>query len=89
MSAINPDSEMLQQVDGQWQKLAALILWKLAGTQKVEITAADIEAMHQNFAPGMVCVFTHGKADSVAFSLVSEAEAMRLAEFDRQTRKPS
>lgn len=86
---INPDSVVLQQVDGQWQKLAALILWKCVGTGKVVITAEDMDAMAENFAPGMPCVFTHGKAESLEFSLVTEAEATRLAEFDRQIRRPS
>lgn len=86
---LNPESVVLQQVDGQWQKLAALILWKCAGTGKVVITAEDMDAMTNNFAPGMPCVFTHGKAESFEFSLVTEAEATRLVEFDRQTRKPS
>lgn len=86
---INPDSLVLQQVDGQWQKIAAFILWKCAGTGKVVITAEDMAAMTENFAPGMPCIFTHGKAESFEFSLVTEAEATRLAEFDRQTRKSS
>lgn len=76
---LNPDSVILQ-------KLAALILWKCAGTSKVTITAEDMRAMADNFAPGMACVLTHGKAESIEFSLVTEAEAVRMAEFDRQTR---
>ena len=83
---INPDSRVLQDVDGYWQKIAAFLLWKLAGTSKVVITAKDMQDMSENFAPGIPCVFTHGKAESLEFSLVTEAEAVRLAEFDRQTR---
>ena len=85
--ARNPDSVVLQQVDQQWQKLAALILWKTVGAGVVvRITAADIEAMNRHFAPGIANVFTHGQQDALEFSLVDNAAAERIAEHDRRTR---
>ncbi len=79
---INPESAMLQQVDGHWQKLAAMLLWKLAGTDVVRITAADIEALHAEYSPGMPVIFTHGTADALEFSIVDEATAQRLVAHD-------
>ncbi len=88
MKAINPDSVVLQQVDGHWQKLTAIILWKLLPPGGVvKITADDIAAMHKHFAPEGPAVFTHGMVDGMEFSLVTAARARALAEFDEQQRK--
>ena len=77
---VNPDSLMLRQVDGEWQKLCALLLWKLVGRDKVvTLTAADIEAMHKAFEPGQATILTHGHYDSIDFKLIGEADAHRLA----------
>ena len=83
---INPESAMLQQVDGHWQKLAALLIFKLAGGRRVTITTQDMQALAANYAPGIPCVLTRGKPGCIELSLVTQAEAIRLAEFDRQTR---
>lgn len=83
---INPDSTVLQQVDGQWQKLAALILWKLSGRSVVRITAEDMAKMQAEFAPGVAVIFTHGHSDSIEFSIVDEAAATRLAAHDKTLR---
>lgn len=77
---ITPDSLMLRQVDGQWQKLCGLLLWKLAGRDKaVTVAAADIKAMHEAFEPGQATILVHGHTDSIEFKLISEADAHRLA----------
>ena len=77
---IAPDSLMLRQVDGYWQRLAALILWKTSGHKRVTITADDIKAMTAAFeAEGGATVLTHGHADSIEFGLISAREAHRLA----------
>ena len=86
MAAINPDSTVLQQVDGQWQKLAAMILWKLKGREQIKITADDIAAMNAEFAPGIAVIFTHGHADSIDFQIVDEAAARRIAKHDAAMR---
>lgn len=83
---INPDSVILQQVDGHWQKLAALIVWKCVGRGTVTITAEDIQGCAAAFAPGPPTLLTHGHADSIEFRLVDEAAAKRLAEHDRTLR---
>lgn len=76
---INPDSTMLQQADGQWQKFAMLILFKLAGREKVTVTAADIAQLSERFAPGIPVVMIHGHSDSIDFQVIDEAAAHRLA----------
>jgi hypothetical protein len=85
MNPINmtPDSTVLQQVDGQWQKLAAMLLWKLVGRDKcVTLTHADIERFSAEFAPGMPVMFTHGHSDSIDFTVVDESAAKVLAAHD-------
>ncbi len=86
VTKINPDSVILQQVEEQWQKLAMLILWKLAGRKSVRITAEDIARCTAEFAPGIPVIFTHGHSDSIEFSIVTEADAQRIAEHDRTMR---
>lgn len=84
--AINPESTVLQQVDGHWQKLAAFIVWKCVGRGTVTITAEDIQRFADEFAPGVPVLLTHGHADSFEFRIVDEAAAKRLAEHDRTIR---
>lgn len=86
MTKINPDSVVLQQLDGQWQKIAALLLWKLSPKAVVRIMGADIEAFNAAYAPGGPVVFTHGMIDRFEFSLVTEEAAKRLAEHDATMR---
>ena len=83
---LNPDSAILQQLDGQWQKVAALLLWKLAGVEKVTITCNDMEEMARQFHPGQPCIFTHGHQDSIDFQVLDEKAASRIAEFEATQR---
>jgi hypothetical protein len=83
---INPDSTVLHQVQHEWQKLAAMLLWKLAGTQKVTLTVADIAAFGALYPQGMPVLYTHGHADSIDFQIVDMAAAERLAAHDRTMR---
>lgn len=84
---LDPESVMLQQVDGQWQKLAALIIWKLVGRDvNVSITADDIEAMNKAFAPGQATLLTHGMGETINFRLIDEAAGQQIAAFESQWR---
>jgi hypothetical protein len=83
---INPDSAVLQQTDGHWQKLAAIILWKLNGGAEVSITSADIERFNAQYAPGIPVLFTHGTYDGLRFSIVTEDAAERIAQHDKKLR---
>ncbi len=83
---INPDSTVLEQVDGHWQKLAMLILWKTSGRKAVKITAADMALCASEFAPGCPVIFTHGMSDALEFSIVTEDRARELAAHDATMR---
>ncbi len=83
---INPESAMLGQMDGHWQKVAMLLLWKLTKGKAVKITAADIEQCSASFAPGVPVILTHGHHDSIEFSIVDQAAADRLAAHEATMR---
>lgn len=77
---VNPDSLMLRQADGQWQKFCGLLLWKLVGRDRaVNITAADIDAMTKAFDGELPTVLIHGHYDSFDLKLIAESEGHRLA----------
>ena len=86
VNKLNPDSVILQQLDGQWQKIAMLLLLKLAGREKVRITHAEMESLTKQFAPGIPVLMTHGHFDSIDFQVIDEAAARRLADYDAQMR---
>jgi arginine decarboxylase-like protein len=76
---MNPDSAVLQQMEGYWQNMAALMLWKLA-RDGVELTKEDIES----FPKGSV-LLTHGHKESVEFKLVTQEVAETIVAHDRAT----
>ena len=75
---LNPDSTILQQSDGHWQKYLMLVLAKLA-PEGVTITAQDIEKLAQQER----ILLTHGHYDSIEFKLVTRAEADRVIAYDK------
>lgn len=79
------DAPVLDQVDGQWQKLA-MLLWKLAGREKVKLTHAEIAAFGKEFEPGIPVLFTHGHSDSIEFQVIDEEAARRIAQHDATMR---
>ena len=83
---LTPDSAILDQLDDQWQKLATMILWKLAGTERVRITTDDMERFSQAFAPGSPTLYTHGHYDAIDFQVIDERAAKRLAEHEMTMR---
>lgn len=77
---LNPDSTMLRQSEGHWQKYLCFVLWKLA-REGVTITSTDItEFANQS----RNVLLTHGHRDSIEFKLVTRADAERLAAYDKQ-----
>lgn len=78
---LNPDSTVLQQMEGHWQKIATLLVWKLARAG-VHITGQDMAEYGVQFAAGEAFLLTHGHHDSIELKIVSEIEARRLAEYD-------
>jgi hypothetical protein len=85
-TVLNPDSTILQQVDGEWQKLAMLILWKLTEGKPVRITADDMAACRKKFEPGIPVILTHGMHDAIEFSIVTLEDAERIGRHDATLR---
>lgn len=83
---MNPDSVILQQLDGQWQKLFMALLYKLKGKEQVRLTFKELQELGQVCAPGIPVLYTHGHTDSIDFQIVDEAAARRLAEHDAKMR---
>lgn len=78
---LNRDAAVFDQVDGQWMKLLALVVWKLA-PNGVALTAADIASF-----PADRALVTHGHRESIEFKIVTEEEARRLAAHDAATNR--
>lgn len=83
---LNPDSVVLRQMDGQWQKFAMFLLFKLAGREQVRLHADDMRKCLDEFEPGMPVLYTHGHKDSIDFQVVDEAAAASLVAHDRTMR---
>lgn len=86
VNKINPDSVILQQLDGHWQKIALLILFKCKGRDRLKITHQEIEHCMQQFAPGAPVLLSHGHSDSIEFQVIDEETAQRLAAHDATMR---
>jgi hypothetical protein len=76
--AINPDSIVLEQLAEHWQKLAAVLVWKLT-PKGVTISHEDLKRF-----PADQVLLTHGHRESIEFRLVSLEEAHKLAAHDRE-----
>lgn len=83
---MTPDSVVLQQVQEHWQKLFALMLWKLRGREAVTLSFREIEEAHADFAAQGLTLLMHGRTDSLLFQLVDRARAERLAAHDNSMR---
>lgn len=77
---LNPDSTMLRQSEGHWQKYLCLVLWKLA-REGVTITLDDMVGFANQ---DKNVLLTYGHIDSIEFKLVTRAEAERVAAYDKQ-----
>lgn len=71
-------------VDDDWQKVAALLLWKLEGRETVTITTADIEAMEAEFAQGEPVMLMQGNGENIELSIIPSDRAETLAAGARQ-----
>lgn len=78
---MNPDAAVFGQLQEHWQKMAALIVWKLA-PKGVTITIDDIASFPQDRF-----LLTHGHKDSFEFKIVTKEEAERLAAHDEATNR--
>ena len=79
----NPESIMMPQMEGHWQKMCAVLLWKLAKTSTIRITNLDLQDLIMEFEPGMPVVFTNGKEEYIEFALITEEQAKARVEFEQ------
>lgn len=82
VNVMNPDSAMMQQAEGQWQKFAALMVAKYladTGKKSLHVMAADIEQFHER-DDNVLC--THGHVDSIEFKLVTPSQAATLVAYE-------
>jgi hypothetical protein len=79
------DAPILDQLDGQWQKIAGLILFKLlAKGEEVVLTLDDMKRCEREWPKGII-VFAHARPDdTLAFKIISPDEAKRITEFENQ-----
>lgn len=82
MPVMNPESTIMQQTEGYWQNIAALLLYKLSKTEEVKIFSDDIVQFQQSG----LALLTNGHHDSIGFKLVTHEEAVRLAQYDAERR---
>lgn len=77
MNKLN-DAPILEQTEGQREKLLLIALWKLNGSKPVTIAAADIMACSAA-NEGMPTLFMHGHADSIELACISASSAAKIA----------
>lgn len=74
------DAPVLNQVRDHWQRIAALIVWKVThGKRSITISAQDM----QEFQKDPRVLLTHGHVDSLEFKLVTAEEAQRMVEHQK------
>jgi len=68
----------VSQLQGRWQKLGVVLLWKLTRDEGVILTRADREAL-----PADKKMLTRGTHDAVEFRFIPTAEAIAIAKWER------
>jgi hypothetical protein len=80
------DAPILDQLDEQYQKLLAILVWKLqrdgSHPNGVTITHKDLVAYTEANARGEAVFLTHGHFDSIEFKSVTKQRAAELAKWD-------
>lgn len=81
---------VLDQLDRHWGKIAAILLWQLAGDKKVVIGAKEMAAFSASCGdePGKLILFTHGTHDQFEFQFITREAAAAIAAH-QQTMKGS
>jgi hypothetical protein len=79
---INPDSVILNQLEGQWEKVCMVLLHKLSSGKTVKITAQDFIDVRRHYEPDGPVLFTHGMHDSFELSVITHERAKELAAYE-------
>ena len=84
------DAPVLDQLEGQWQKIAMAVIFKFVGSGvRVNLHADDFMKLAEHYAPGIPVLFTHGHANSLDLMVIDHAAAMRIAEHQKSTESGS
>ncbi|WP_213308219.1 hypothetical protein [Paraburkholderia sacchari] len=75
---LNPNHPVMRATDGQWFKIAALLLLKLPEA-KALITSEDVMNLGDHFGGEMPTIVVNDQADGMHVYLVRESEARFLA----------
>lgn len=78
----NPGATINAQLNGQWQQLMAVLVWKLA-KDGVTLTAAEIGEYAYLSQRGDAVLMTYGHTDSIELKTVSAEQARELATYDQ------
>lgn len=65
---------ILDQLRGHWQKVAALLLWKLAKREAVRISVTDIEEFARTEEGDGAVLITMGHFDGFTLRIATKAE---------------
>lgn len=83
---VNPDSTILLQLAGQWERIVLAIIHKHYKHTGVTITFKDLLALAADIEAGNAVLLTHGHFDSIEFKLVTAERARELAAYDAKQR---
>jgi hypothetical protein len=78
---INPDSVILNQLEGQWEKVCMVLLHKLSAGKPVRVTVQDFIDVRKLYEPDGPVLFTHGMHDSFELSVITHERAKELAAY--------
>lgn len=72
------DAPIVDQLQEHWNKVAAILVWKLA-PEGVEITDEDIQEFSRQSKAGETILAEIGRPNGFGFRIIDRAEAERLA----------
>lgn len=84
VTEINPEAVVFEQLRDEWEKIAAVLVWKLSRYSIVQITWQDLEKFQMEVDRGEAVMFTHGHKESIEFSIVTASRAVELARHDQE-----
>lgn len=78
----NPGATLNAQLNGHWQQLMAVLVWKLA-KDGVTLTAAEIGEYSDLAHRGEAVLMTYGHSDSIDLKIVTAEAAREIATYDQ------
>lgn len=80
---LNPDNPILGQVRDHWEKITALVVWKLAREKGVILSYEDMEQFNKESDTGKLVLLTWAHKESIELKIVTRADAERIAAYDK------